>query len=93
MLGDRGGGPSDIVTADRLNQVKPDLIRRATEAARTAAEEFAQMSGGAVGTIRRANQGVIVILPRDGSPDSYEPRVVDKRIRAVATVDYYLQSR
>ncbi len=93
VLGDQSGGPSYIVTADRLNQVKPDLIRRATEAARTAAEEFAQMSGGAVGTIRRANQGVIVILPRDESPDTYEPRVVDKRIRAVATVDYYLLAR
>jgi hypothetical protein len=88
-----GEGPSYIVTAERLNAVKPDLIRRATEAARKSADEFAVLSGSAIGAIRRANQGVIVIQARDPGENNYEPHFVDKRIRAVATVDYYLGQR
>lgn len=88
-----GEGPSYIVTAERLNAIKPDLIRRATEAARKSADEFADLSGSAIGAIRRANQGVIVIQARDPGENNYEPHFVDKRIRAVATVDYYLAQR
>jgi len=33
---------------------------------------------------------VIVIQARDPGENNYEPNFVDKRIRAVATVDYYL---
>ena len=84
-----GGGPSYIVTAERLNALKPDLIRRATAAAKVAAGEFAAASDSAVGGIRNANQGVIAILARD---DGYgdERGSPDKRLRAVATVEYLL---
>lgn len=82
------GGPSYIVTADQLNGLKPELIRNATAAARSAAAEFATASESRVGGIRKANQGVIVILARDaGTPESQSPA---KRIRAVTTVDYFL---
>lgn len=87
------GGPSYIVTAQQLNAVKPDLIRRATEAARRSADEFASLSKSAIGQIKRANQGVIVVQARDAGDDIYEPHSVDKRVRAVATVDYYLAQR
>lgn len=83
-------GPNFIVTAEKLNEIKPGLIRQATERAKVAADEFAQTSGSRVGGIRRANQGVIVILARDESPFEGEYQSVDKRIRAVTTVDYFL---
>ena len=85
------GGPNYSVTAARLNQLKPDLIRRATEAAKAAAAEFAKSSDSRVGGIRNANQGVIVILARDESPVVSERNSVAKRIRAVTTVDYFLK--
>ncbi|HEY4135179.1 MAG TPA: SIMPL domain-containing protein [Alphaproteobacteria bacterium] len=90
VLSDGGMGPSYIVTADRLNALKPDLIRRATAAAKTAAAEFAAASGSEVGGIRNANQGVISILPRDEVAGSSESQSPDKRVRAVTTVDYQL---
>lgn len=84
-----GGGPNYIVTAERLNALKPELIRRATAAAKTAAAEFAAASESEVGGIRNANQGVIAVLARD---DGYgdESRSPDKRLRAVTTVEYLL---
>lgn len=84
-----GGGPSYIVTAERLNALKPDLIRRATAAAKTAAGEFAAASDSEVGGIRNANQGVIAILARDEGSGG-ERQSPDKRVRAVTTVEYLL---
>ena len=84
------GGPNYSVTAARLNQLKPELIRQATESAKAAAAEFAKSSGSKVGGIRNANQGVIAILARDESPVVSERNSVAKRIRAVTTVDYLL---
>jgi uncharacterized protein len=86
-------GPSYIFTADKLNSVKPDLIRRATAAAREAADEFARTSNTIVGSIRNANQGVIAILAPDESAnaDYGERSSPTKRIRAVTTVEYFLR--
>ncbi len=72
----------------RLNDIKPDLIREATQAARTSAEQFAEDSGASVGDIATANQGVIQILPRDGQFDERAER--NKIVRVVSTVEYYL---
>jgi hypothetical protein len=88
------GGPSYIFTADKLNSVKPDLIRRATAAARDAADEFARTSSTTIGAIRNANQGVIAILaPDDSSANAEwgERSSPSKRIRAVTTVEYFLR--
>lgn len=89
VLGETGG-PTYVLTADQLNEVKPDLIRRATLAAKQAADEFAAVSGSRVGRIRHANQGALVILARDDSPSVSEEQSIEKRVRAVATVDYTL---
>ena len=59
----------------------------------TQSDEFASLSKSAIGQIKRANQGVIVVQARDAGDDIYEPHSVDKRVRAVATVDYYLAQR
>ena len=98
---------SDVVLMDnrgpiyrftKLNEIKPEMIAEATRNARSAAEQFAQDSGSAVGTIRNASQGVISLSERDadlltaaeygtGPTDS----TILKKLRVVATVDYYLK--
>jgi hypothetical protein len=83
------GGPRYAITVGLLNRIKPELIRRATRAARSAAAEFAQSSGSTVGPIRTANQGVIEILARDDSEN--ERASLEKRVRAVTTVQYTLE--
>ncbi len=57
------GGPTFLFTG--LNELKPAMIGEATARAREAAEQFAKDSGSAIGGIRRANQGLFEILPRD----------------------------
>lgn len=74
----------------KLNDVKPQMLKAATENARQAANEFAKNSNSKVGKIRNANQGVFSILPRD-DPNAYEPAQINKKVRVVSTVDYFLE--
>ena len=74
----------------KLNEVKPQMLKSATENARQAAAEFARNSNSKVGKIRNANQGVFTILPRD-DPNAYEPAQINKKVRVVSTVDYFLK--
>lgn len=84
-----GGGPTFLFT--KLNDYKPDMIAEATASARKAAEQFAADSGSRLGTIRRAHQGVFVILPRDRAPGIMEEKQPNKTIRVVSTIEYYLK--
>ena len=69
---------------NRVNEVKPDMIKEATANARLAAEKFAQDSQSKVGRIRKAIQGVLEIEDRDvASPEK-------KILRVVTTVDFFL---
>lgn len=91
MLGDNdyaeAAKPEYLFT--RLNDIKPAILKEATEAARRSAAQFADDSGAAVGDIASADQGVIQIQPRDGQ---YEERLErNKIVRVVSTVRYYLQ--
>jgi hypothetical protein len=83
-----GSGPTYIFTG--LNQVKPAMIAEAMANARAGAEQFATDSNSRVGGIRRANQGVFVILPRDETEGVWEPTQLNKKVRVVSTIDYYL---
>lgn len=83
------GGATYLFT--RLNDLKPDMIAEATAEARRAAEQFAKDSGSRIGRIRRANQGVFVILPRDRAPGIIEEGEIDKTVRVVSTVEYSLR--
>ena len=90
-------GDNDYAEATRpaylftgLNQIKPALIREATENARASAQQFADDSGSRVGAIASANQGVIQILPRDGEFDERAERL--KTVRVVSTVRYFLEN-
>ncbi|KPK70185.1 hypothetical protein AMJ82_03750 [candidate division TA06 bacterium SM23_40] len=82
-------GPTYLFT--NLSDLKPEMIAEATAQARRAAEQFAQDSGSRIGKIRRANQGVFVILARDRAPGISEESQLHKTVRVVSTVEYYLK--
>ncbi len=83
-----GNGVAYLFTT--LNDVKPEMLKEATLNARKAADEFAKNSQSKVGKIRFANQGVFSILPREDVQDQSEKDQINKKIRVVSTVEYYL---
>ena len=83
------GGPTYVFNG--LNELKPAMIAEATASAREAAEQFARDSGSDLGPIRRANQGLFVVLPRDQAPGVQEQRQRAKVVRVVTTVEYLLK--
>jgi hypothetical protein len=83
------GGPTFVFT--KLNQLKPSMVKEATANARSAAEQFAADSRSEQGSIRHANQGVFVILPRDQAPGVNEGAQLQKMVRVVSTVQYFLE--
>jgi hypothetical protein len=68
----------------RLNDVKPEMIEEATRKAREVAVKFAQDSDSKLGKIKKAYQGQFSINDRDANT----PHI--KKIRVVATIEYYL---
>ena len=74
----------------KLKDVKPAMVAEATKDARAAAEKFATDANAHLGTIRQAQQGVFQILPRDQADGIYEAAEINKKVRVVTTVDYYL---
>ncbi len=74
-----------------LNDVKPAMLQEATQNARSAANEFAKSSNAHVGKIKRANQGVFSIQPREQTPGAMESQQINKTVRVVSTVEYYLE--
>ncbi|MBQ7633447.1 MAG: SIMPL domain-containing protein [Alphaproteobacteria bacterium] len=74
----------------KLNEIKPEMLKQATENAKEAALEFARNSGSKVGKINKANQGVFSIQSRDDA-NAYEALQIEKRVRVVSTVEYLLE--
>lgn len=68
-----------------LNDIKPEMIEKATTNAREAAEKFAKDSGSKVGRITNASQGQFSINSRD----SETPYI--KTVRVVTSVEYQLK--
>lgn len=93
-----GGGQGGIkYQFTGLNALKPEMITEATRNARASAERFAADSGSQVGSIRSANQGVFSIAAAQSIAVSDEAgggadadASVMKKVRVVATIDYYL---
>lgn len=81
-------GPSYIFT--KLNEVKPPMIAEATANAREAAAKFAADSKSRLGKIKRARQGLFMIMARDGNQVAQEQQQIDKKVRVVSTIDYYV---
>lgn len=67
------------------------MIAEATSRARESGEQFAKDSGSTLGAIRTASQGIFQILPRDNAPNIQESDQVNKILRVVSTIDYYLE--
>ena len=74
----------------KLNDIKPEMLKSATENAKEAALEFARNSGSKVGKINKANQGVFSVQARDDA-NAYEAAQIEKRVRVVSTVEYLLE--
>ena len=72
-------------TYTKLNEIKPEMIKKATEAAREAAEQFARDSNSKIGKIKDARQGFFSI----SDVDSTTPQM--KQVRVVTSVTYYLK--
>jgi len=87
--GEWGAAPTYLFT--RLNDLKPSMIAEATGSARDAAVQFAKDSGSGLGGIRNASQGVFQILPRDRAPGIQEANQLNKTVRVVTTIEYYLE--
>ncbi|HET6528534.1 MAG TPA: SIMPL domain-containing protein [Balneolaceae bacterium] len=83
-----GSGPTYLFNS--LTELKPEMIAEATQNAREAAQQFARDSGSDLGGIRRADQGVFVILARDKAPMLQEEKQINKTVRVVSTIQYYL---
>lgn len=84
-----GGGPTFVFSG--LNKLKPPMIAEATARAREGAEQFARDSHSELAGIRRANQGVFEILPRDQAPGVAAESQINKLVRVVSTVEYLLK--
>ncbi|MGB8314819.1 MAG: SIMPL domain-containing protein [Aestuariivirga sp.] len=83
-------GPSFIFTD--VNKLKGDMLTEATKRAREAADKFAQESGSKVGDIQNANQGIIEINPAVAIPNDRPERQIDKKVRVVTTITYFLSN-
>ena len=84
----------------KLNDIKSAMLRDATKNARDAAQHFANDADSTVGSIQSANQGFFSVGSRDsaaqgqgGGDGGYVPptaSTIDKKVRVVVTLTYYL---
>jgi len=74
-----------------LNKIKLDMLREATKNARIAANEFASNAGAKVAGIRKARQGNFEI--RDYAEDWGNTAKLDKNVRVVTTITFYLTQK
>lgn len=75
----------------KLNDIKPKMLTEATKNAKEAAAQFAQSSNSRVGHIKYANQGMFTILPREQTLSATESQQIDKKVRVVSTIEYWLK--
>lgn len=76
-----------------LNDIKISMIEQATKNAKSAGEQFAKDADARLGKIKSANQGVFSIESRDptDSWSSNERQAINKKVRVVATITFYLK--
>lgn len=81
-------GPSFVFTG--INDLKSEMLTEATQRARETAQQFAAESDSVVGDIDSANQGVFEILPAVEIPNDRPEKQIDKKVRVVTTITYFL---
>lgn len=72
----------------QLNDIKPAMLKEATQNARIAANEFATNAGVKVGGIRYARQGGFII--RDVGENFGDTKKIEKNVRVVTNVTFLL---
>ncbi len=76
----------------KIEDMKIQLLGEATQNARLRAEQLAVNSGGKVGVLRSASQGVFQITPRYSTDvedyGMYDTSTIDKMVKAVVTIQY-----
>jgi uncharacterized protein len=84
-------GPSFIFT--KLNDIKTEMIKEATQNARVSAEQFAKDSGAKIGGIRNATQGYFSIESRDNIDieGQRENNQIFKKVRVVTNIEYWIK--
>lgn len=81
-------GASFVFT--NINDLKSEMLTEATQRAKETAAQFAAESGAQVGDIQTANQGVFEILPAVEIPNDRPEKQIDKKVRVVTTITYFL---
>ncbi len=86
------GGVNPAYLFTRVSDIRPAMLAQATRSARALAQQFAADSNSRLGPIRRASEGVFEVLSRDGerANPAEERASIEKRLRLVSTVEYYL---
>ncbi len=78
-----------------LEKLKLDLLGAATKNAYERAQALADNSGGRVGSLSSASQGVFQITPVDSTEvtDSgeYDTSTIEKKVKAVVTLEFHIQ--
>ncbi len=72
----------------KLNDIKPEMLKEATQNARLAAKEFAKNAGVQVGGIRSARQGGFTV--RDVGQEYGDTAKISKDVRVVTTITFFL---
>jgi len=77
-------------TFTKLNEIKPAMLREATENARIAANEFAKVAKAKVTGIKQARQGSFYI--KDVGEDYSDDKKIEKDVRVVTTIMFTLEN-
>ena len=101
---EKGANNQDISFGDpnyyleNLEQIKRELISKATQDAHVRAEEFAKTSNVKVGVLKSASQGPFYIqAPNPDADDSsdytgsYDTSTIEKKARLVVTIEYAIE--
>lgn len=75
-------------TFTKLNDIKPEMLREATQNARLAANEFASSAGANVGGIQDAKQGAFSVT--DVGSEYGDTEKLYKDVRVVTTISFYI---
>lgn len=74
-----------------INDIKPKMLEQSIQNAKEAALEFAKSSGSKLGKIKDANQGMFSILPQVQTVNAQESGQINKKVRVVSTVQFWLE--
>ena len=82
------GAPTYVFT--KLNKHKPEMIADAIGSANLAAQRFTDESDTKLGAMKRGSQGVFTILPKHRFVGAEQSKQIEKTLRVVSTVSYYI---